>query len=63
MVNKEYSKVMDQLEDNINILNKFINRLQDIHLYNKRIEICTIFPEFIFQKGNISYAIPIKECR
>ena len=63
MVNKEYNKVIDQLENHISELNKFINKMQLIHVYNKRSDICVLFPEYIFNNCNISYAIPLKYCR
>jgi hypothetical protein len=62
-IKKEYSKVLTQLKYNIKNLDKFIDRLQGAHIYNKRIDICTLFPKFIFENGDISYAISVNQCK
>jgi len=60
---KEYSKVLSQLKKNIKTLDKFIDRLENAHLYNKRVDICILFPRFIFENGDINYAIPLSQCK
>ena len=62
-MSEDYSKVINELNNKIKKLNKFLDKMQNLHLYNKRDDICNLFPEYIFRDGHICYAIPLKYCR
>ena len=62
-MSEDYFKVINELNNKIKKLNKFLDKMQFIHLHNKRLDICNLFPEYIFEDENIFYAIPLKYCR